>query len=309
AVLLRPLPFPDADRIIRIEERHGPPGSGIANFSYASFLDLGPQTETLEYIAASRFRTVNLTDGDEPAQASALSVSANYFSALGVTPALGRVFLPEEDLPGLNTVAILSCQLWRQRYGADPNLIGKEIKIGGVGLIVVGIMPPGFRSSYFFPGQYDLWTPLVPTGSLRANRRSHLLGVIARVKSGFTYEQAQTELNTIANSIERQNPGVDPDLGFNVIRLQDRLVAPLRQALIVFLSAVGSLLLIACANVANLLLARSAAREKEMAIRAALGAGHSRLARQLLTESLMLAGLGGAAGLALAVWGVKLVAT
>jgi putative ABC transport system permease protein len=308
AVLLRPLPFPNADRVIRIEERHGQ-SAYTSNFTYASFLDLGRQTATLEHIAASRFGTANLTDGAEPERVNSLLVSAEYFSTLGVAPALGRAFLPEEDAPGRNNVVILSYGLWHRRYGADPNLVGKTIKVGGASVTVAGVMPRGFRSGYPFNGQYDLWAPLAATGGLRDNRRSHLLGVIARLRSGSTTEQAQAELSAAARRIEEQNPGVDPELNAQVVRLQDQTVAPMRLALIVFLCAVGLLLLIACANVANLMLARSAAREREMAIRAALGASRLRLARQLLTESLMLSLIGGAAGLLIASWGVKLIAS
>jgi putative ABC transport system permease protein len=309
AVLLRPLPFRDADRVIRIEERHGQ-SAHTSNFTYASFLDLGRQTAALEHIAASRFGTANLTDGAEPERVNSLLVSAEYFLTLGVAPALGRSFLPDEDAPGRNNVVILSHGLWQRRYGADPNLVGKTIKVEGASVTVVGVMPRGFRSGHPFNGQYDLWRPLAATGNLRDNRRSHVLGVIARLRSGSSVEQAQAELSAAARRIEEQNPGADdPELNASVIRLQDRMVAPMRLALIVFLCAVGLLLLIACANVANLMLARSAAREREMAIRAALGASRLRLARQLLTESSLLALIGGAAGLLIAVWGVKLIAS
>jgi putative ABC transport system permease protein len=320
AVLLRPLPFRDADRIVRIEERHGQGASG--NVSYANFLDLGEQTASLENIAASRFWTANLTDGlsaglskgagspggasgGEPEQVPSALVSANFFNALGVAPRMGRTFLREEDQPGGAPVALLSHQLWQRRYNGDPNIVGKTIRVSDVDRVVIGVMPKEFQ----YPINTELWTPLIANGDLRNNRRSHLLTVVGRLKPGAMMEQGQAELAAIAGRIERQYPSVDPDLMVSAIRLQDRLVGGMRTALFTLLGAVGSLLLIACANVANLLLARAASREKEMAIRAALGAGRFRLMRQSMTESLLLAVLGGAAGLLIVYWSVEIIAT
>lgn len=302
AVLLNPLPFPDSARLVRLGESHA---NYKGNFTYASFHDLGDETESLENIAAARFWSDNITDGGEPEQVSIMLVSANFFPALGVPPQLGRTFLPEEDGPGRDNVVVLSHALWQRRYGGDPNLIGKTIKFGSRELTVLGVMPSGFQSSILFSGQYDLWAPLSASGSLRDNRRSHLLAVIARLKPRATIAQAEAELAGLAAGIEQRNPGVDdPELGVTVVGLQERLVAPMRPALLVLLCAVGCVLLIACVNVANLLLARSATREREMAIRLALGASRWRIARQLLTESALLGLAGGAAGLLLAVWGV-----
>src|SRR6185503_9970628 len=212
-----------------------------------------------------------------------------------------------EDQPGRDGVVVISHGLWQRRYGSDPSLIGKMIKVGGVERTVIGVMPQGFQSAFLFSGQYDLWTPLVARGALRDNRRSHLLAVIGRLRTGATMAQARAELSSFAGHIEEQNPGVDPDLAVNVVGLHERLVAPLRPALVVLLSAVACVLLIACANVANLMLARAAVREREVAIRLALGAGRWRVFRQMLTESVLLALAGGALGLLLAVWGIDTI--
>ena len=302
-VLLNPLPFPDSDRLVRLGESH-PKWKG--NFTYASFLDLGNETESVENIAGARFWSDNLIgNGGEPEQVSIMLVSANFFGALGVPPLLGRTFTREEDTAGNSNVVVLSNALWQRRYGGDPNIIGKPIKFANHESTVIGVMPPGFQSDILFPGQYDVWSPLVAGDKLRDNRRAHLLAVVARLKPRATMQQAEAELNAIAAGINKRNPGVDdPELSVTIIGLQERIVAGMRPALLVLLCAVGCVLLIACANVANLLLARSAAREKEIAIRLALGASRWRIARQLLTESTLLGLAGGSAGLLVAFWGV-----
>jgi putative ABC transport system permease protein len=305
-VLLRPLPLNNADRVVRIEESHN--GHGIGNVSYANFLDLGERTSSLEYIAASRFWTANLTGGTgggEPEQVTSALVSANYFAALGASPLIGRAFLREEDQPGGPAVVVLSYRLWQRRYNGDPNIVGKAIRVSDVDRAVIGVMPKEVQ----LPVNTELWTPLVANGDLRNNRRSHLLTVVGRLKPGASLDQAQAELTAAAGRIDKENPGIDPNPHINVVRLQERMVGGMRTALFTLLGAVGCLLLIACANVANLLLARSAAREREMAIRAALGAGRYRLMRQLLIESLLLSVVGGAAGLLIVYWSVEAIAT
>ena len=308
AVLLRPLPFPEADRVVRLWERH-PQSAVTSNLSYATFLDLGSDTSSIENISAARFFTANLTDGDQPEQVNSMLVSSRYLRALKITPQLGRLFADEDDVPASAKVALVGDGLWRRRYASDPNLVGRAIRIGSDSVTVIGIMPAGFRAGYPFAGEYDLWLPLVPGGDLRANRRSHILGVLGRLKPGVSMEQARAELGVLARGIDQASSGVDPGMNLEPVRLRDQIVAPMRQALIVFLFAVGLLLLIACANVANLMLARLSVREREIAIRSALGAGRLRLVRQLLTESALLALIGGGAGILLAMWGVRIVAS
>ena len=266
-------------------------------------MDLLTSSKSLEAVSAYRNWNYNLTDAGEPEQAQGALVSGNFFSALGVAPALGRSLLAEDDQPGSNNVVVISHGLWQRRFAADANVIGKIIKVNNASYTIIAVMPRGFD----FPNRSELWTPLVANGSLRTNRRAHLLTVIARLKQDTTIEQAQSELAAISGQIQEQNSGADPDFTFSAASLHEQLVAPVRPALLVMFGAVGLVLLIACMNVANLLLARASTREKEMAIRAALGAGHIRLIRQLMTESLMLALMGGLLGALLARWSVGLI--
>jgi predicted permease len=307
AVLLRSLPYRDPDRLVMV--RHYGAHGVSDRVSGRDFLEWRDQAKAFEQIAAYRTDTVDFTGLGEPERLSVGLVSANLFRALGVAPALGRAFTLEEDTAGGAPVVILSDGLWRRRFGGDPQVIGQALILGGQNRTVVGIMPKGFRS----PEEYDLWLPL----ALKVNRipgtdifSMPSVSVIARLKPGVTPEAARADLSVILERREQQNSSDDPPEAKRVmviIKLSDWLVGNVRLALQVLFGAVSFVLLIACANVANLLLAQSAVRKKELAIRAAMGAGRMRLVRQLLTESLLLSLAGGAAGLLAANWGVKLL--
>ena len=293
AVLLRSLPYQDPDRLVMV------------SFAERRFLEWRDQAKAFEQIAAYQIHTADLTGNGEPERLAAGYVSANLFATLGVAPALGRAFTPAEDTVCSAPVVILSDGLWRRRFDGDPQVIGQAITLvtlGGQSRTVVGIMPHGFR----FPGEADLWLPLELTQkACRKDFRIH--GVIARLRPGMTPEAAEADLSVILNRQRQAFTREYPDERVRVIRLSEWLVSDVRSALLILFGAVAFVLLIACANVANLLLSRSAARQKEMAIRAVIGAGRLRLVRQLLAESLLLSLIGGAAGLLAAKWGVKLL--
>jgi len=299
-VLLRPLPYANNNRLLRIEENH--PGIGAANFTYASYSDLQRASKSLENISAFRPWNFNLTSEGEPEQVSGALVSGNFFSALGTPPFLGRAIRAEDDQPGGdNKVVVLSYALWQSRFGSDRGILGKMLRVSAQDYRVIGVMPRGFD----YPEKSKVWCPLVAGGD--DNRRSHLLTVIADLRSGVSLGSVQGELTALAEQIEQQNPQVDPDLVITQVSLKRSLVAPVQPALLILIFAVGLLLLMACANLANLLLARVAARQKEFAIRVAVGAGRTRLARQLLTECLVLALLGAALGLEIASQSLRLI--
>ncbi|HKQ72341.1 MAG TPA: ABC transporter permease [Blastocatellia bacterium] len=304
AVLLRSLPYRDPDRLMIISH-YG--AQGVSDLvSGMDFLKWRDQAKAFEQIAAYRTDTVDLTGLGEPERLSVGLVSANLFRVFGITPALGRAFTLEEDIAGGAPVAILSDGLWRRRFGGDPQVIGQALILGGQSRTVVGIMPHGFRS----PREYDLWFPLALKVTKESNFiRTPSVSVIARLKPGVTPEAARADLSVILERQRQQISSDDPqdDRRVRVINLSDWLVGNIRLALLVLFGAGAFVLLIASANVTNLLLAQSAARKKEMAIRAIVGAGRLRLAQQLLTESFLLSLAGGAAGLLAANWGVKLL--
>jgi putative ABC transport system permease protein len=301
AVLLRPLPYPNSRHLVRVEEHHE--GGTATGISYANFLDLKNNSQSLSDVAAMRWWTANLVDGGEPESVQSALVSAEYFPALGIQPILGRSFTIEEDQPGKDNVLLIAHGLWQRRYGSDPKVVGRKIKVNDELRTIIGVMPPGFRE----PFHCEIWAPLVATGDLSTNRRSHILMALAQLKPGISLNQANAEIQLVSERIQAENSGVDPGFTFGAADFQERAAAPLRTPLLVLLCAAGGVLLIACTNLASLLLARGATRAKEIAIRASLGAPRSRLVRQLLTESLLLGVLGGAAGFMLSLWCVNLV--
>jgi len=308
-VLLRPLPYPNHERLVRIGEKHPGNGCGLCgsfgNATYANFNDLERAATTVENTSAFREWSFNLTSDGEPEQVPGALVSGTFFAALGSKPLLGRMITPEDDTPGAdNHAAVLSYALWQRRFGADRGIVGKALRINAESYRVLGVMPRGLD----YPEKSEVWCPLVPRGEFRDNRRAHLLTIIADLRAGRTIGNAQAEISAIGDRIEKQNASEDPDMALATVSLKKSLVAPVQPALLVLTFAVGLLLLLACANLANLLLARAAARQKEFGIRAALGAGRGRLARQLLTESLLISLLGAGVGLGIAAWSLQFIA-
>jgi putative ABC transport system permease protein len=299
AVLIRPLPYPEPDRLVILDEV--PPGGGQFAIAPGNFVDWRDQSGSFVGMAAFGRMSFNLTGHGEAERLPGLRLSANSFALLGIKPALGRDFLPEEDQPDYNRVVILSYGLWQRRFGGEPDLVGKMLTLDGNSYTVIGIMPRDFR---FFEG-IEVWTPLALTPRERASHDKHDFNAFARLKPNVSLEHARAEMSAIAGRLAAQYPISNDDWGIRLTPLRDEVVGPIQPVLLALSCAVAFVLLIACANVGNLLLARSAVRQREVAIRAALGASRRRVIRQLLTESLLLGIAGGVIGLLLAVWGVN----
>ncbi len=302
-VLLRPLPYPDAGKIVYLEGQNSRQGITDSNISFADFQDWTTQSQVFSHTALFWSGNAILAEqGKDPERVPRAGVTSRFFDLLGVPPMLGRSFLDEEDQPGATNVAVISEGLWKRRFGADPDILGKVIAINARPVTVIGVMPGGFD----FPENTQIWTPagINVAKEPRDNRSCSALG---RLKPGAQLEQAQSQISAINTHLGKAFPDTNKGWDAHLALLQERLVRSVRPSLLILFSAVGCVLLIACANVANLLLARAAARQKEVAIRAALGASRRRLMRQMLTESVLVSTIGGAIGLLLSLWLTELI--
>jgi putative ABC transport system permease protein len=304
--LLHPLAFREPDRLVRVW--HVPPAKsfpGMPTFSVsaANYLDWQSQNQVFENMAIYTYHGFTLTGGAKPEQVDAGAVSSGFFETLGVQPMLGRVFSTQEDRPGRSNVVVLSHRFWQEHFGSNADIVGHNINIEDQSFLVAGVMPPSFR----FPDFAQVWTPMAWTDKERAVRGEHHYVVVARLKSSIALKQAQAEMNTISSRLEQMYPEDNKGWGAVVVSLHDDLVSDVRPALLVLLGAVAFVLLIACVNVANLALAKTLSRRKEIAIRTALGASSARVLRQILAETVLLALAGGAIGLTYAHFGVRLI--
>jgi len=309
-VLLQPLPYAEGDRLVTLIQAYPQMGLDTWGISQANFALYRDQNHVFENIAAFRSAGFNLTGGASPERLQATSVTAEFFDVLGVQPGWGRAFLLEEDAPGKNLVCILSYALWQRRFGGDPQILGQSLVLNGTPTVVVGIMP----SDFAYPSRNtEIWLPL----GLNPQRTSpYTHRGIARLRPGVSVIQAEEETTRIFRNAAQENPAIaggaappppDADIKTIVRPLKELIIGETKTPLLVLLGAVGMVLLIACANVANLLLARAASRARELALRFVLGAGTGRVVRQLMTESMLLALIGGVAGVAIAWWGVRLL--
>ena len=305
-VLWRPLPYPSPQQLVMVWEDHRARGGPAQEWlSPSDFDDWRDQNTVFSRLAALNDWAPTLTGRDEPEPLSGATVSHDMFSLLGVEPAMGRSFLPEEDRPGAPNVVVLSNELWKQRFSADQSIVGKSISLNEENYLVIGVMPAGFNFPVIANAQ--LWRTVRPLNNPSCQRGCLVLRAIGRLKPEASFEKASAEISTIASRLAAQYPDSNAKVGATLVPLHKQLVGNVQRPLLLLLGAVAFVLLIACANVANLMLARAATREREIAIRAALGASRGRVIRQLLTESTLLSSAGGALGLLLAFWLLRLL--
>lgn len=317
AIILRPLPFKEPDRIMMVWGKNPRLNLSQTEFptSYLDFLDWQKQNRAFDYISAFQANSVNLAEGSEPERVGGVGVTSDFFKVLGIEAARGRTFLPEEDISGNQTVVVLSHNFWQRRFGSDPEVIGKSISLDGEKHTVVGIMPERFefpRSSdlpaqFNFPVRVELWMPLKFSPFESQSRGNRVLTVMGRLRADVNPEQAQAEMTAIADLLEQQYPNTNSGYSVKVLPLYEEVVGDIKPTLFVLLGAVVFVLGVATANVANLMLAHTAARQREIAIRIAVGASRLRIIQRLLTESILLSLTGGAAGALMAMWATDLI--
>src|ERR1700688_3274764 len=304
-VLLNPLAYPHSGQLVAVYGKS--PGFDRAPITYLNFLDCQRNTETFQSMAMYRNQDYSfIGTGEAGERLTGYQISADFFSILGATPVVGRTFRADDDRLGAAPVVILGGGLWKREFGSSLDVVGKSIVLNGTSYIVVGVIPPGFT---FYGQDRDVYTPIGQYNdpSFRDRGIGMSAHAVGRLKPGVKLSQAKTDMDGIAANLAEAFPEADKSVGITLFSMKEDIVGNVQPFLIVLLAAVGFLLLIACANVANLLLARAMGRSREFAVRAAMGASHARVIRQLLTESMLLAGLGGALGILLAFWGTKAV--
>ena len=300
ALLLKPLPFPELDRVVAVWDSYPSRGVTRNEVSMANYLDWRAQNQSFEQLALYSWWSANLTAVDPPERIQGMVVTANFFDALGVKPVMGRNFTEEENQPGKDEVAILTHSLWQRRFGGDPNIVGKTVTLSGYVCTVVGVMPENFN----YPANAEVYSPFTITPAVGERRGYHSHYAIGRLKPGASVQSAQADIDNITARLEQQYPLTNTGVRATVFPIVADTVRKYDTGIWMGMAAVAFVLLIACANVANLMLARASGRQKEIALRAALGASRWRIIRQLLTESSIVALLGGALGILVALWGI-----